>query len=71
MKKKKLLFVFSSIFLVVGLALTSLGFVLADNKVENLKLKNSPAFYQTVRVNDRNEFSIEISFGDFSLTKLF
>lgn len=69
-QKRKSLLISSLVLVVVGFIIVCAGFLVADNKVENLKWKNTPPFYQTVRVDKNNDFRIEVRFGPFQITRI-
>lgn len=67
-EKRKGLLLSSLILVIAGLVVVGVGFMLADHKIEKLRWKTEPAFYQTVRVNEKNQFRIQVQFGPFQIT---
>lgn len=60
---KKNLLIWSSCLIIAGLALMIVGFNLADNNLENMKLEDKEIWYQTVHVDDDNQFRIYAKMG--------
>ncbi|MEA4875691.1 hypothetical protein [Anaerorhabdus sp.] len=64
---KKSIVILSTMLMIVGIGCGIIGFAMAKNNTENLKTGNSDAWYQTVHVNDENEFRIYLEIGPISI----
>ncbi len=66
---KRSIIIVSIVLMIMGLGCGILGSAMANNNIENLKTSKPDPWYQSVHVNDKNQFGIYIQAGPLTLMK--